>query len=120
MTAQWQSPEKTVQHWELASDAGMPFHAETGGFKASVLNKASTYYLLHMGSVPGVGYDFGPTPSCSNLSSSCVTNLVGCRFLGLLHMEVFLQRLENEHKAKVISTPPTGKLSCRPAQAHAS
>ena len=33
-----------------------------------------------------------------------------CRFLGLLHMEVFLQRLENEHKAKVISTPPTGRV----------
>lgn len=30
-------------------------------------------------------------------------------FLGLLHMEVFLQRLEDEHAAKVISTPPTGK-----------
>ncbi len=29
------------------------------------------------------------------------------RFLGLLHMEVFLQRLEQEHGASVITTSPT-------------
>ena len=29
------------------------------------------------------------------------------RFHGLLHMEVFHQRLENEHGASVITTPPT-------------
>lgn len=29
------------------------------------------------------------------------------RFLGLLHMEVFLQRLEQEHGANVITTSPT-------------
>lgn len=31
----------------------------------------------------------------------------GCRFLGLLHMEVFMQRLEQEHGAAVITTTPT-------------
>lgn len=30
-----------------------------------------------------------------------------CRFLGLLHMEVFHQRLEDEHQASVITTSPT-------------
>ena len=30
-----------------------------------------------------------------------------CSFLGLLHMEVFLQRLEQEHGASVITTAPT-------------
>ena len=30
-----------------------------------------------------------------------------CRFLGLLHMEVFHQRLEQEHGADVIATAPT-------------
>lgn len=35
--------------------------------------------------------------------------LLGCRcgFLGPLHLEVFLQRLQQEHKAEVISTAPT-------------
>ena len=30
-----------------------------------------------------------------------------CRFLGLLHLEVFHQRLEQEHGASVITTTPT-------------
>lgn len=29
------------------------------------------------------------------------------RFLGVLHMEVFFQRLSDEHGASVISTPPS-------------
>ena len=39
--------------------------------------------------------------SCSSTELSCA------RFLGLLHMEVFHQRLEQEHGASVISTAPT-------------
>lgn len=36
----------------------------------------------------------------------CGRERMSCRFLGLLHMEVFRQRLEDEHGAAVISTPP--------------
>jgi hypothetical protein len=42
---------------------------------------------------------------------------IGCaaRFLGLLHMEVFLQRLEMEHGTSVITTPPTVPYTLRTA-----
>lgn len=34
-----------------------------------------------------------------------------CGFLGMLHMEVFMQRLEQEHGAPVVTTTPTGEMS---------
>ena len=39
-------------------------------------------------------------PACGNSS-------IAARFLGLLHMEIWSQRLEQEHNASVITTSPT-------------
>ena len=50
-----------------------------------------------------------PSASQARLHCACTDHLAALlfSFLGLLHMEVFLQRLEQEHGASVITTAPT-------------
>jgi translation elongation factor EF-4 len=48
-----------------------------------------------------------PRPFKTTTPASLLLSTTRCGFLGPLHCEVFLQRLDQEHGAAVVSTPPT-------------
>lgn len=77
-------------------------------------------HMVFAGVYPADGSDFDALNgaieklTCNDASVSVAKESSGalglgfrCGFLGLLHMDVFLQRLEQEHGARVITTTPT-------------
>lgn len=81
-----------------------------------ILNDASVTVRRENSAALGAGFRCGcadqegihiPNDQCCHQMASHVMCAVASRFLGLLHMEVFHQRLEQEHGAMVITTSPT-------------
>ena len=54
-----------------------------------------------------------PSVSIMKESSAALGNGFHCGFLGILHMDVFKQRLEDEYKMSIILTSPSVKYRCR-------